>query len=116
MACDRADLEEGLARARDALGDTAYDADCGEVRAMAMEEADAYALGEPAPGRHLDQCSVSQVLGLCRQPPRRAPALRCAVLATPGRFNGPRRWLTIRALSVPYDPFYNGFVYRGGCP
>lgn len=31
-------------------------------------------------------------------------------------FNSRRTWLTIRRLSVPYDRFWNGLVWRAGCP
>jgi hypothetical protein len=34
----------------------------------------------------------------------------------PGPFNRPRTWLTIRRLGAPYDRFWNGLVWRAGCP
>jgi len=33
-----------------------------------------------------------------------------------GPFNRRRRWLTLRALSVPYHALHNGLVFRSGCP
>ena len=33
----------------------------------------------------------------------------------PSRFNTPRRFLTLRNVSVPYHPLFNGVVYRNGC-
>jgi hypothetical protein len=34
----------------------------------------------------------------------------------PSPYNKLRTWLTIRRISLPYDRFWNGLVWRAGCP
>jgi hypothetical protein len=40
----------------------------------------------------------------------------CFPSRPPSPFNGFREYLTLRNISKPYHPLYNGVVYRCGCP